>query len=217
MLYIDKNSTEPRLLVTERSQVGITSYNDLSTDAKNATRRSLLEEQGYLCAYCMKRISIENTSIEHYDPQSSNNGTDMLYRNMLGVCDGGQNNSGSGQNRLTCDKQRGNRRLTVDPLDKNTIDQIKYRKNGVIYSENSDIDTDLNHTLNLNGFETYLIANRRAVYDTLVSEIEKNGGKSEAFLLKLKKKYESKDSEGKRIPFSGIALYYINKWLKSCA
>lgn len=55
------------------------------------------------------------------------------------------------------------------------------------YSDNSDINTDLNSTLNLNGSETNLIANRKAVYDTLVLEIEKNGGKSEAFLLKLKK------------------------------
>lgn len=217
MLYIIKNPNEPRLLVTEKTQVGITSYEELSTDTKNAIRQSLLEEQGYLCAYCMKRISIENTTIEHYDPQSCNNGTDMLYSNMLGVCDGGQNNFGKGQSRLTCDKQRGNEPLTVDPLDINTINQIKYRKNEIIFSDNSDINTDLNSTLNLNGSETYLIANRKAVYDTLVLEIEKNGGKSEAFLLKLKKKYESKDSNGKRIPFSGIALYYINKWIRSCA
>lgn len=217
MLYIIKNPNEPRLLVNEKTQVGITSYEELSTDTKNAVRQSLLEEQGYLCAYCMKRISIENTNIEHYDPQSCYNGTDMLYSNMLGVCDGGQNNFGKGQSRLTCDKQRGNKPLTVDPLDINTINQIKYRKNGIIYSDNSDINTDLNSTLNLNGSETYLIANRKAVYDILVLEIEKNGGKSEAFLLKLKKKYESKDSKGKRIPFSGIALYYINKWLRSCA
>ena len=217
MLYIIKNPNEPRLLINERAQVGITSYEEISTVAKNAVRHSLLEEQGYLCAYCMKRIAIENTFIEHYDPQSSNNGTDMLYSNMLGVCDGGQNNFGTGQNRLTCDKKRGSRPLTVDPLKKHTIDEIKYKKNGIIYSDNADINTDLNSTLNLNGSESYLIANRKAVYDALVFEIEKNGGKSEAFLLKLKKKYESKDSGGKRVPFSGIALYYINKWLRSCS
>lgn len=39
----------------------------------NATpelKSALLEEQGYLCAYCMRRISYENMKVEHIKSRS---------------------------------------------------------------------------------------------------------------------------------------------------
>ena len=33
-------------------------------------RKSLLEEQGYICCYCMSRIDCKNSKIEHFKPQS---------------------------------------------------------------------------------------------------------------------------------------------------
>lgn len=216
MLYIVKNPIEPHQLVEERLQIGVSSYDDLSTETKDAIRKSLLIEQGYLCAYCMKRISVEDTTIEHYDPQSAQNGTDMSYRNMLGVCDGGQKNQGKGSQRLTCDKRRGNRPLTINPLDNYTISKVKYTKKGGIYSDDENINFDLNNTLNLNSPNSYLKANRETVYDTLIKKIDAHGGKNRSFLLRLKREYETKDSDGKYTPFAGIALYFINKWLNSC-
>lgn len=215
MLYINKNPIEPQLLVSNRQENGVSCYDNLRTETKTAIRKSLLAEQGYLCAYCMKRISLQGATIEHYDPQSAQNGTDMSYRNMLGVCDGGAKTDGRGNERLTCDKHRGDTSLTVDPLDRYTVDKIKYKRNGIIFSDDPDINNDLDNTLNLNSRHSYLIANRKAVYEELVSAIKRNGGKSRAFLMHIKEKYEAFDENGKLIPYSGVALYYINKWLKS--
>jgi uncharacterized protein (TIGR02646 family) len=60
-------------------------FDDMPTEVKNDLRKSLLEEQGYLCAYCMCRIadSGQDTKIEHYRPRDENNELD--YNNLLKV------------------------------------------------------------------------------------------------------------------------------------
>ncbi len=72
--------------------------NDNSKVPKVTTRtdilKDLLDEQGYICAYCMRSISIENATIEHIIGQNyiDNSGDkigkqeDTNYDNMLAVC-----------------------------------------------------------------------------------------------------------------------------------
>ena len=68
---------------------------------------------------------------------------------MLGVCLG--NINGQKKKDDTCDTHKGNVRIIVDPRYSRTLSEIKYRsKSGEIYSENEDIQKDLNETLNLN-------------------------------------------------------------------
>ena len=38
---------------------------------KDQLKESLLKEQGYLCAYCMSRISEDTMKVEHWHPQRS--------------------------------------------------------------------------------------------------------------------------------------------------
>jgi 5-methylcytosine-specific restriction endonuclease McrA len=33
-------------------------------------RRQLLEEQGFVCCYCLTQVSCKNSKIEHFKPQS---------------------------------------------------------------------------------------------------------------------------------------------------
>ena len=67
--------------------------------------KALLKEQGYLCAYCMKKITEKTIHIEHWIPQRhpqegyleySQEDCDRFaidYQNMLGVCPGGKGSS----------------------------------------------------------------------------------------------------------------------------
>lgn len=70
---------------------------------KNALNEQLLREQGYLCAYCMARITPENMNVEHWQPRHppSSKAEDKLrskelqmlsldYKNMLAVCPGNE-------------------------------------------------------------------------------------------------------------------------------
>ena len=68
--------------------------NDFSSnDADGKTRRQkmrtrLMEEQGYICCYCMKRILLNNSHIEHFWPKTYFPQIDLEYDNMFASCDG---------------------------------------------------------------------------------------------------------------------------------
>lgn len=105
MIYIEKKS-EPVSLREGRETPGA----DFDGLDKRELRKSLLEEQGYLCAYCMKRIRKDkNVKIEHYHPRNIQN--QMDYGNLLAVCMDNQtleDEKGKVQKvRFTCDSCKG--------------------------------------------------------------------------------------------------------------
>lgn len=57
MLLIKKNSP-PKEFVTYAQQEGAR-FDDMPSDVNNILRHALLEEQGYVCAYCMRRIGVD--------------------------------------------------------------------------------------------------------------------------------------------------------------
>lgn len=84
MLYIQKRQ-EPSSLTKYRKQKF--AYYDGYPD-KDDIREQLLEEQGHLCAYCMRRIDKEHMKIEHWYPEDRLTDAERLeYRNMLGACE----------------------------------------------------------------------------------------------------------------------------------
>lgn len=154
-MILIKKKREPSELAEYRLTTGAT-YKDAP---KAAWRRSLCEEQGFICAYCMCRISDDNSSkhteshIEHVIPQhpqgsEPNYQNDLNYSNTVAVCPG---NKCKPPKQQTCDTKRGNREpLYANPLKQSVIASISYKTNGTIWSTDSNIDADLNETLNLN-------------------------------------------------------------------
>ena len=68
MKLIEKNS-EPKELSEYRKKKD--SYKNFSQkQGKGVVQQSLLDEQGFICAYCIKRIDIKTIRIEHWEPQS---------------------------------------------------------------------------------------------------------------------------------------------------
>lgn len=224
MIYIKKSN--PPSSLTQALINTTLCYDDLSAEIKSDIKKSLLAEQGYICAYCMQRIGLdtgeagektrsEQITIEHYAPQStSDSDLDNDYQNMLGVCSGVvQSTKYANKHIQTCDKHRGNTPLTVNPQDESTISQIKYKTSGEIYSDDRAINNDLNITLNLNSSEAFTKANRREVINYVYKTVQNAGGKSMRILLELKAKYERRNSKGELTPFCGAALFFINKWI----
>ena len=217
MLFIKKQH-EPEALIKAKRE-GLTRYADMQSNTKNYIKEALLKEQGYLCAYCMQRINLENTTIEHYIPQNPLNAeTDINlsidYYNMLAVC-GGNTSIAARRSELTCDKHRGNLPLTVDPREKYSIEKICYKDDGTIYSLDQEINKDLDKTLNLNCEATLFKQNRKSVLDAVKKEIlRKAMGKliTKQQLGKMLDKLQVKDN-GQYKPFSGIAIWYLRKKL----
>ena len=216
MRFIRKNS-EPESLTQYKKQVG--AYYD-GYYKKDDVREALLKEQGYLCGYCMKRLeSCNQVKIEHIVPQSrlvEDEKAALDYHIMIGVCYG---NEGHPKRELTCDAHRGNDDLTVSPFSEASISLIKYRSDGTIYSDNPDINKDLNSTLNLNynGFGVYLKENRKEVLlacKNKLKTMKSQGCWSRRVLQRMLEEYEQPDAEGKLKPYSGIAVEYLKTRLR---
>jgi len=88
MKQINKNSKEPVSLTEHRA----TQHANFDNLPKDDIRASLLQEQGHICCYCMKRIPEANakpsTKIEHFLCQADYEAEELNYKNMLLACSG---------------------------------------------------------------------------------------------------------------------------------
>jgi len=88
---------------------------------KETIRTQLLKEQGYLCAYCMRKISNDaTTTIEHLIPISLDGKQALNYKNMLACCDGGRGSIDKNKI-LCCDAAKGDKKLTISPFKKEQL------------------------------------------------------------------------------------------------
>lgn len=212
-----KRENEPQSLIEYRSTPNA-NYNDCN---KEDIRLALLKEQGYICAYCMQRISNKTnrngqplTTIEHYKAQSQEESLKLNYFNMLGVCRG---NEGQPKRLQHCDSSRGNIPLTINPLDENVETFIKYSSSGEVFSEHEQMNRDLRAALNLN--QKWLLEGRRTVMDLAIQNLQnkyknkKGQSWSKSDLTKEINYWESRNASSQFHPFCQAAIYYLKKKL----
>ena len=216
MIWI-KKGREPSSLERYRQQP-YASYDGYPD--KEELRAALLRDQGYICAFCMRRIENDHNTmkVEHWKAQSSmeKEVQKLDFRIMLGVCDGCR--SEVEYKYTTCDTHRKDAELYVNPLDKRMMDTIKYDRNGYIHSKDNRIEHDLIDTLNLNCEQapSRIVANRKRIYEECKQRLEalqSRGKWNVSNLQKLLQEYEKLDG-GKRKAYSGVALYLIHRYLR---
>ncbi len=208
MIYIKKKSTPDYLTHEILRNRGVMSepaiYESMDSKIKKRLYGDILQEQHYLCAYCMSRIDFqENTipdqaiTIDHFLSQTKHPEKTMSYTNMLGSCTRCQNNKGSED-------------ITINPLDEGSVSTLRYRRSGEIESSDESIEKDL-ALMKLN------------------SEKMKEARKASlsAFVAMLRKKYEKKitangwnkirralQGKEKYDPFIGIVLWFIERHMR---
>ena len=182
-------------------------------------RNALLADQGYICAYCMRRIPVqdkgttETTRIEHIKPQSTLSRVDAMdYRNMVICCPGAV--ASTSEKECHCDRHKGEKPISFTPLDQNFIDTLSYKTDGAIISSNPAYDQEINDILNLN--VELLKANRRSVRQQLIRSLGKNDWKK-GDIEKLLKVYCEKDKDGKKKEYCGVVISYLTKKLRAFA
>lgn len=184
---------------------------------KGGWKKSLLEEQGYICAYTMQRITEANMKIEHFLPRKEYPKLALDYNNTLAVCNG---NEGAPFEQQYADTRKGNRLLTqIDPRQKDCERKIKYRRNGEIRIDDSSlanelIDNNSNRSiLNLNHDE--LVDGRYAAFQGVIKTI----GRPERAWRRIDvedmmEKYSDRDNEGKFEKYCMFVVYRLNHRLK---
>ncbi len=201
---------EPQSLLEHRLK-SFTDYNNYPY--KDELRASLLTEQGYICCYCMQRISADRMKIEHWRSQDEYPQFQLDYNNLLGACQGGQ---GSPSHLQHCDTKKGNTEITINPLNnhRNCEDLIKYLAIGKIYSDDETIDKDLNDVLNLN-MQT-LVNNRKEVLELVLKQLKSEysqGNWTVAILNKKIQQWTNRQTDGRYKPYCQIVIYHLQKKL----
>lgn len=215
-----KKGREPVKLLRYRQQDGA-SYEQMDKEVKEELLEKLLEEQGHICAYCMRRIperralptGVASVTIEHWFPRNPESkediGQDLNYRNMFAVCSG---NRGCGNKEgLTCDARRGNEPIKVNPCDADTLRGITYMSSGRIQSSDPEINEDINERLNLNSESISLPENRKQVLQALIDNVRKKCGTRDISLYCRRKLEQIRDAGDPKMPYVGIMIWWLEK------
>lgn len=142
---------------------------------------ALLEEQGYICAYCERRIphrdapNEEDHRIDHLNPQrnarQAGDDSDLDYQNMVICCPG---NIANNKDYYHCDKAKGHKELVVSPLSFAMMGTIRYTPSGIVKSTDEKLDAELNEEgLNLNNH--YLVQHRQETWATVIEKLNDMG------------------------------------------
>lgn len=212
MKHIVKNSkNEPSSLVKHRKS-SHADYDNYPKVEKEKLRKALLEDQGYICAYCMNRIEDNRdlTKIEHFKPQKKFLEKQLEYKNLLAVCKGGEGKMADLQH---CDTKKGDDLITIDPLNKSCERLVKFTTGGFVYSEDPIVDKDLTETLNLNVDK--LVEERKMRIDFIKAKLtnkKSRGTWTKATLEKEIEKYQTK-TNGKYKKYCQIIIFYLTKRL----
>ena len=174
-------------------------------EANAELKESLLREQGYICCYCMSRISAERMKVEHFRPRRYTESV-MEYGNLLAACLGISNQY------RHCDTNKADQEISINPTDHRCESIISYRSNGKVkFSE--EYRADIEDTLNLNN--PILIANRKAALDATLDLLKQvDRGFSTGSIEKTLAKFQSKDRDGRYSPFCQVILWWLTKKLK---
>lgn len=192
--------------------------------AMEELRDSLYEEQGYICAYCMRRIPCkdridgkltqEDHRIEHIKPREHYHELQLDYKNMVACCPG---HLGDNEH---CDRLKSSDEISFSPLDPAFIATIYY-EDGKIKSSNEKYTKDIDDVLNLN--DEALVKARKYMLAETINLIIREAGKkpwTKQMVEKYIQKYSTMHNENGQMkyhPFCGIVTYYLEKKLKQFA
>ncbi|MGB0861906.1 MAG: hypothetical protein ACPG19_06095 [Saprospiraceae bacterium] len=249
MQAIQKRKNEPEELTgfKKRMNDGDVRYSDtykaLCDDDKGAFPKfqtTLASEQGFICAYCEQSIKdddewkpIHGMKVEHFRPKSIYNGDGgkedlrIEYTNLLAVCAGREKDA----TQTHCDTPPNGKddkdfthfknpalwsKLKFNP-------EICFSKQCNVYSNNDEINKELEDILNLN--EQILAENRQRVWKGVKNRINKEVGadwkanktKARIELNKYLNIYQKKTPKGQYFrykPFRSCIIYQLEKSLR---
>lgn len=203
MIRINKG-LEPTEWTAKKATPGFTVYEPIPE-----LRDALLIEQGYICAYCMRRIPTKDlnenatSKIEHLLSQDNRPDLQLTYSNMAICCPGNLNDESH------CDKLKGHQSVTFNLHSSALQDSINYSsKDGDIKSSNANWNNEIENMLNLN--HGMLKQNRKNALSGVIEVLKVKGWTTASVKVQLKK-WSTVDSEKKYRPFCGIVIWYLQK------
>ncbi|MCM5557248.1 retron system putative HNH endonuclease [Pleomorphomonas sp. JP5] len=158
-------------------------YSQLSGPPMQAVQQSLLEEQGYVCCYCGRRLPLDGSEghIDHFWPQSRFNGTTaddrrLDYNNFFRSCGPrGQRGVPTGRP-STCGEAKGDWydiHNSILPSDPGCERRFVYGQTGAVKPSNPDDKAALNMIKQLNLNDRALDYERSVIIEEIEAALAK--------------------------------------------
>ncbi len=222
MLYIPKDKKNaPQLLkeyIQKQSTAGLSlKYSGLDKNVLDEIRQNLFQLQGGLCCYCMNKLSVGNSNIEHFLPQYLFPEEQLEYSNLFLSC---RLSEGKSKKEQHCDTSPG---AKADNLIPKFISHPKcdgffaFNVKGEIlpncayksirncnknYERLNSVQKSVLATIEILNLNTKnLIAQRNSFIEGIISELQK--------ISKSEIDSKIKESEQKNDRFKGITLYFL--------
>ena len=200
-----QKKTEPKSLTEHRCNTN-TDYDNYAE--KDDLRVSLVSEQRGICCYCMQRIqpNSDQMKIEHWQCQDLYPERQLEYKNLLGVCKGGE---GQKPDRQHCDTKKGNLNLSFNPAESahQVEDKSRFLGDGTITSNDERFEREINQVLNLN--QSTLVRNRKAVLEALQQGFMQTNPSSAELQKELDKWNGDRGCD--LAPYCQVIVYYLRK------
>ncbi len=182
-----------------------------SNNANQQLRAFIAEEQGYICAYCNRRIhpgtpqDDEQARLDHLMPKGYNPNQTLDYYNLVASCFGNERTEKPRE--VHCEARKGDTRLleVLFPTDPRCESQFVVTGEGKLIAEDPEVEEAINNTLNLNHLN--LIKARKGALAGFADQIPE-----EEELENLIQQYESRVNNNHLEPFAGIVLNFLRQY-----
>jgi uncharacterized protein (TIGR02646 family) len=157
------------------------SWDKFQNPEKSVVHHSLMNEQGYICCYCMQRIDRASSHFEHIKPrelstQQNNEKEKLDYTNILASC--GRDDGKPENMQEHCGQLRGrkgnwyNPALFVSPLNPECENRFRFYDDGKIRPAIDDDEGAKRTIENLGLSHTLLEKNRRVVIEEAIRDLQ---------------------------------------------
>lgn len=186
-------------------------YEGLQNPQKRVLHQSLLDEQGHVCCYCGRRISLTDSHIEHFRPQELRGDLALNHENLLASC---IRETAPGAP-LHCGHAKGNdfdEAKHLSPVDPTCERRFIYTLTGSILPSDEE-DARANYMSNLLRLDIDFLRNRRL--EALTSTFDEGfiGSATDDELAALAEAFRQRDPDGKLDSFSHVLARYAEQLL----
>lgn len=181
-------------------------YGNLQNPEKRSLHQALLNEQGQLCCYCGRGISLADSHIEHFRPQELREDLELSFENLFASCIR-ETEPGAP---LHCGHAKGHdfdEVRHVSPLDSTCERRFCYSLAGTILPE----DDAAKSMADLLRLDIEFLRNRRMEVLNKVFDAAFITSATSEELQSLMLAYRTPDAEGRRESFSHVLARYAEQ------
>lgn len=184
------------------------SYENLQNPEKSELHQALLNEQGQLCCYCGRAISLVDSHIEHFRPRVLRVDLDLDFTNLFASCI----RDAKSQTPLNCGHAKGHvfdEARHVSPLDPDCEYRFAYSLAGAILP----LDANANYMVELLSLNNEFLRNRRLEVLKSVFDNAFIASATQVELQTLAQAYRAPNAYGRRESLGHVVARYAEQLL----